>query len=132
MQEHLINGIRINIGHAVKEEPQDISHIAHKVMDIVDTDALFLLIEMEDKILIIGRSNTPQVDVGLILSEFGGGGHWAAGSATLKEQPVNLLIDELVKVIKQNIKPEKVARDLMTTPVISIQWDKPIKEVEKK
>ncbi|GAQ95645.1 tRNA nucleotidyltransferase [Thermodesulfovibrio aggregans] len=131
LQEHLINGIRINIGHAVKEEPQDISHIAHKVMDIVDTDALFLLIEMEDKILIIGRSNTPQVDVGLILSEFGGGGHWAAGSATLKEQPVNLLIDELVKVIKQNIKPEKVARDLMTTPVISIQWDKPIKEVEK-
>ncbi|WP_353684128.1 CBS domain-containing protein [Thermodesulfovibrio sp. 3907-1M] len=130
LQEHLINGIRINIGHAVKEEPQDISHIAHKVMDIIDTDALFVIIEMEDKILIIGRSNTPQVDVGLILTEFGGGGHRAAGSATLKEKPVNLIIDELVKVIKQQIKPEKVARDLMTTPVISVQWDRTIKEVE--
>jgi len=130
LQEYLINGIRINIGHAVKEEPQDISHIAHKVMDIIDTDALFLIIEMEDKILIIGRSNTPQVDVGLILSEFNGGGHWAAGSATLKEMPINLLIDELVKIIKQQIKPEKVAKDLMTTPVISVQWDRTIKEVE--
>ncbi len=130
LQEYLINGIRINIAHAVKEHPEDISHIAHKVMDIIDTDALFLIIEMEDKILIIGRSNTPQVDVGLILTEFGGGGHWAAGSATLKERPVNLLIDELVKIVKQQIKPEKVARDLMTTPVISVQWDRPIKEVE--
>lgn len=130
LQEYLINGIRVNIAHAVKEEPQDVSHIAHKVMDLIDTDALFLIIEMEDKILIIGRSNTPQVDVGSILSEFGGGGHWAAGSATLKERPVNLLIDELIKIIKQQVKPEKIAKDLMTTPVISVQWDRTIKEVE--
>lgn len=131
LQEHLINGIRINIGHGVQEEPQDISHIAHKVMDIIDTDALFLIIEMQDKILIIGRSNTPQVDVGLILSQFGGGGHWAAGSATLKEMPIILLIEELLKFAKEYIKPQRVAKDLMTTPVISVQWDRTIKEVEE-
>lgn len=131
LQEYLINGVRINIGHGVQEQPRDISHIAHKVMDIIDTEALFLIIEMQDKILIIGRSNTPQVDVGLILSQFGGGGHWAAGSATLREKPVTLLIEELIKVIKEYIKPQKVAKDLMTTPVISVQWDKTIKEVEE-
>lgn len=131
LQEYLINGIRINIGHGVQEEPQDISHIAHKVMDIVDTDALFLIIEMEDKILIIGRSNTPQVDVGSILAQLGGGGHWAAGSATLKEMPVNLLIEEILKIVKEQIRPQKTARDLMTTPVISVQWDRTIKEVEE-
>ncbi len=131
LQEHLINGIRINIGHGVQEEPQDISHIAHKLMDIIDTDALFLIIEMQDKILIIGRSNTPQVDVGLILSQFGGGGHWAAGSATLKEMPITLLIEELLKFAKEYIKPQRVAKDLMTTPVISVQLDRTIKEVEE-
>jgi len=131
LQEHLINGVRINIGYGVQEEPQDISHIAHKVMDIIDTEALFLIIEMQDKILIIGRSNTPQVDVGLILSQFGGGGHWAAGSATLKEMPVTLLIEELLKFIKGYIKPQRIARDLMTTPVISVQWNRTIKEVEE-
>lgn len=131
LQEHLINGVRINIGYGVQEEPQDISHIAHKVMDIIDTEALFLIIEMQDKILIIGRSNTPQVDVGLILSQFGGGGHWAAGSATLKEMPVTLLIEELLKFIKGYIKPQSIARDLMTTPVISVQWNRTIKEVEE-
>lgn len=131
LQEHLINGVRINIGYGVQEESQDISHIAHKVMDIIDTEALFLIIEMQDKILIIGRSNTPQVDVGLILSQFGGGGHWAAGSATLKELPVTLLIEELLKFIKEYIKPQRIAKDLMTTPVISVQWDRTIKEVEE-
>lgn len=131
LQEHLINGVRINIGYGVQEESQDISHIAHKVMDIIDTEALFLIIEMQDKILIIGRSNTPQVDVGLILSQFGGGGHWAAGSATLKEMPVTLLIEELLKFIKEYIKPQRIAKDLMTTPVISVQWDRTIKEVEE-
>lgn len=130
-QEHLIEGIRLHIAHGVIEEPQDISHIAHKVMDIIDTDALFLIIEMQDKILIIGRSNTPQVDVGSILSQFGGGGHWAAASATIKEMPVTLLIDEVVKVIKQQIKSQKTAKDLMTTPVISVQCDRTIKEVEE-
>lgn len=131
LQEHLINGVRINIGYGVQEEPQDISHIAHKVMDIIDTEALFLIIEMQDKILIIGRSNTPQVDVGMILSQFGGGGHWAAGSATLKEMPVTLLIEKLLKFIKEYIKPQRIARDLMTTPVISVQWNRTIKEVEE-
>jgi len=131
LQEHLINGIRVHIAHGIIEEPEDVSHIAHKIMDVVDTDALFIIIEMADKILIIGRSNTPQVDVGSVLSTFGGGGHWAAASATLKEMPVTLLIEELLKNLKQQIKPQKIARDLMTTPVISVQWDKSIKEVEE-
>lgn len=131
LQEHLINGIRVHIAHGIIEEPEDVSHIAHKIMDVVDTDALFIIIEMADKILIIGRSNTPQVDVGSVLNTFGGGGHWAAASATLKEMPVTLLIEELLKNLKQQIKPQKIARDLMTTPVISVQWDKSIKEVEE-
>jgi len=131
LEEHIIDGLRVHIAHGSMEESQDISHIAHKIMDIIDTDAFFLIVEMEDKILIIGRSNIPEIDVGAILSHFGGGGHWAAGSATLKEMPVNLLIDELLKVAKSEIKPIRIARDLMTTPVISVQKDRTIKEVEE-
>lgn len=131
LEEHIIEGKRINIAHGTMESSQDISHIAHKVMDIIDTDALFIIIGMEDKLLIIGRSNIPEINIGIILNTFGGGGHWAAGSATIKDMPVNLLIDELLNVVKNQIKPLKVAKDLMTTPVISVQWNTPIKEVEK-
>lgn len=131
IQEHILEGKRINIAHGTIESSQDISHIAHKIMDIIDTDALFIIIGMEDKLIIIGRSNIPEIDIGGILTTFGGGGHWAAGSATIKDMPVNLLIDELLNVIKNHIKPLRIAKDLMTTPVISVQWNTPIKEVEK-
>jgi len=131
LQEYIIEGKRINIAYGIMEESQDISHIAHKVMDLIDTDALFIIIGMADKLLIIGRSNIPEIDIGMILSSFNGGGHWAAGSATIKDMPVNLLIDELLKTIKEQVKPIRLAKDLMTTPVISVQWDKTIKEVEE-
>jgi tRNA nucleotidyltransferase (CCA-adding enzyme) len=131
LEEHIIEGKRVHIAHGSMEFSQDISHIAHKVMDIIDTDALFIIIRMEDKLLIIGRSNIPEIDSGSILADFGGGGHWAAGSATIKDMPVNLLIDELLNAIKSQIKPMRFAKDLMTTPVISVQWNTTIKEVEK-
>lgn len=131
LDEHIIYGKRINIAHGVMETSQDISHIAQKVMDIIDTDALFIIIGMEDKLVIIGRSSIPEIDVGSILGSFGGGGHWAAGSATIKDMPVDILIEELLNVIGKQIKPLKVAKDLMTTPVITVQWNTPIKEVEK-
>lgn len=131
LEEYIIEGKRINIAHGLMEYSQDISHIAHKIMDIIDTDALFIIIGMEDKLLIIGRSKIPEIDTGSILASFGGGGHWAAGSATIKDMPVNLLIEELLNIIKNQIKPLRVAKDLMTTPVISVHWSTQIKEVEK-
>jgi tRNA nucleotidyltransferase (CCA-adding enzyme) len=131
MQEYIVEGMRIHIAHGYIEGFHDISHIAHRVMDIIDTDALFIIIGMADKLLIIGRSNLPEIDIGSILSFFGGGGHWAAGSATLKDMPVNLLIEELINTIRDKIRPIKLAKDLMTTPVITVQWDKTIKEVEE-
>ncbi len=131
IEEHILEGKRISIAYAVMEESKDISHIVHKIMDIIDTDALFVIIGMADKLLIIGRSNLPEIDIRAILAAFGGGGHWAAGSATIKERPVKILIDDLLESIRNQIKPIKVAKDLMTTPVISVQWNVPIKEVEK-
>jgi tRNA nucleotidyltransferase (CCA-adding enzyme) len=131
LDEHIVGEKRIHITHGVIDLSKDISHIAHKLMELIDTDALFIIVGMEDKLLIIGRSNIPEIDVGSILSIFGGGGHWAAGSATIRDMPINLLIEEIIEGIKNHVKPLKLAKDLMTTPVISVQWDIPIKEAEK-
>lgn len=131
LEEHLIEGLRINITHGELETSQDISHLAHRIMELIDTDALFVIIRMEDKLLIIGRSKVPEIDIGEILSNFGGGGHWAAGSATIKDRPINLLIEEILETLRKRARPLRVAKDLMTTPVISVDSNTPIKEVEK-
>lgn len=131
LEEHIVEGLRINIAHGELETSQDISHLAHKIMELIDTDALFVIIRMEDKLLIIGRSKVPEIDIGEILSNFGGGGHWAAGSATIKDRPITPLIDEILEILRKRTRPLRAAKDLMTTPVISVQWNTSIKEVEK-
>jgi len=64
------------------------------------------------------------------MKEFGGGGHPTAASATIKEASLEILEDKLTEVIRNNVKPFKVASDVMTRPVISIKWDSSIKEAE--
>ena len=49
--------------------------LAHRLMDMEEIDALFLLLNMGGKILIVGRSRANELDVAELLKNFGGGGH---------------------------------------------------------
>jgi len=80
--------------------------------------------------LMIARSRVPELDVSKIMKEFGGGGHPTAASATIKEASLEFLEERLTKLLRDNIKPFKVASDIMTRPVVCIQWDAAIKEAE--
>lgn len=128
LREEVVDGVRIKIGRGAIEGFGDIAHIANKVMDMEDIDALFLLIRMADKILIIGRSKVPELNASDVLSEFGGGGHTTAASATIKDMPFELVEEKLISSLKMNIKPLKLAKNVMTTPVVVIQWDSRIRE----
>ncbi|MDA8078344.1 MAG: CBS domain-containing protein [Nitrospiraceae bacterium] len=129
--EVVIKGIRIVITRAARESyVGDAAHLAHKIMDMEDIDAVFLLLDMEGKILIIARSRAPELDVAGIMAEFGGGGHPTAAAATIKEASVEVVSDRLRGLLPLHVNPGKVAADIMTSPVITIQWDSTIKEAE--
>ena len=51
-------------------------------------DAVFALALMENKVYVVARSRTEEIDVGDILSRIGGGGHPSAASATVKGKTV--------------------------------------------
>lgn len=126
-----INGFRIKIVKAVREEYMgDVAHLAHWIMDIEDIDGLLLLLAMGDKTLLIGRSRVPELDISEILREFGGGGHPSAASASVKSATPELLEERIKDLIKTAIRPTKIAKDIMTTPVITITYDSSIKEAE--
>ncbi|MBA4349293.1 MAG: polya polymerase [Thermodesulfovibrio sp.] len=130
LKEIVVHDVRINIGRGTMEGFGDVSHLAHKIMDMEDMDALVILIGMADKILIVARSKVPELNVSQVLAEFGGGGHPAAASATIKDVPFEIAEEKLIESLKKNIRPMKVARDVMTTPVMVISWDSTIKEAE--
>lgn len=130
-KEIVSSGIRIKVAKASSESYLgDAAHLAHRIMDMEDIDALFVLLRMEGKILIVARSRAPELNVADVMREFNGGGHSTAAAATVKEESLEIVEERLTRVILDNVKPDKVASDIMTSPVVSINWDSTVKEIE--
>jgi len=127
----VIEGIRIRVTKASCEQYSgDAAHLAHRMMEMEDIDAVFVLLNIEGKIVTVARSKVPELDVSKVMNEFGGGGHPTASAATVKEASLEIIEDKLLDVISRNVKPVKIASDIMTKPVICIQWNSIIKEAE--
>jgi len=130
--EYVIHDIRIKIAKASRETYMgDIAGLAHKVRDIEDTDTVFLLVMMEDRVQVIARSQTPEVDVSEILHDIGGGGHPQAASAVVRDMSLQETEEKLLHILKRKIHPTKTAGDIMTSPVKCIPWSSTMKTAEK-
>jgi tRNA nucleotidyltransferase (CCA-adding enzyme) len=129
--EIILSGIRILLAKASRDTYiGDAAHLAHKIMDMEDIDAVILLLRMEGKILIVARSRAVEFNVADLLKEFGGGGHPTAASVTIKEASLEIVVDRINLLLSKHVKPGKVAADIMTSPVITLEWDRSIKEAE--
>lgn len=123
------HGIDVVIAQAsVDRYIGDMAVLVHKLKDMENLDVLFVLVRMEDRIYLIGRSRLEEVNVSEITSEFGGGGHPTAASATVKGVTLVEAHDRLVKTLMELVKPKKVARDAMVYPVKSIEPDLTLEE----
>lgn len=126
-----IDGIRIRTVKATREDyVGDAAHFAHRIMDMEDIDGLVLLLGMQGKIVIVGRSRVPELDVAEVMKEFGGGGHPSAASAIVKEVPLEVVEEAVKKLLTSSIKHGKTAKDVMTTPVITVAWNDTVKIAE--
>ncbi len=131
-KDMVIEGIRMKVAKASREGYiGDAAHLAHRIMEMEDIDAVAVLLSMEGKILIVARSKVPELDVSKVMREFGGGGHPTAAAATIKEASLEVVEERLTDLVHKYIKPGKAASDIMTSPVISIKWDSSVKEAEK-
>lgn len=125
------SGINIKIAKAsIDEYIGDAAQLAHRLMDMEEIDALFLLLNMGGKILIVGRSRVNELDVAELLKNFGGGGHPGAASATVKAASLDLIEEDIVRLITASVRPGKDAGDIMTSPVITIDQESYVKEAE--
>ena len=116
-----INGVRVVI--TVLSVPHfipDLANLAHKIRDMESLDVLFLIVQMGDKTHVIGRCRIPQVNVGTVLEELGGGGHATAASAVVKDMTYLQTRERLIDLLRRHIKPGPVTSDIMTAPVKTI------------
>ena len=131
-KDYVIHDTRIKISRAYRETYiGDIAFLAHKIKEMDDIDAVFLLVMMENRVQVIARSHTPEVDVSEILHVFGGGGHSQASSAVVRDMSLDETENKLLDALKKMIHPTKTAKDIMTSPVMTIPWNNTIKTAEK-
>ena len=118
---HTINTIPVCIGRAsVDKYVGDFALLVHKLMDMENLNVLFALARMEDRIYLVARSRLSEVNVGEIAAVFGGGGHASAASATIKDLTLIQVEEELFRILQGWVNPGRQARQLMSSPVISV------------
>ncbi|MGB9803755.1 CBS domain-containing protein [Desulfofundulus sp.] len=128
-RRHQVNGVKILLATAsVEEFVIGLALLTHTISEIERLDAVFTVVKMEDRVYIVGRSNVAQVDVAEILSPFGGGGHPAAASATIKGAHLNQVAETLMKIIQQKVRPPLTAAGIMSSPVKTVTPETTIKE----
>ncbi|MDR3630291.1 MAG: CBS domain-containing protein [Desulfocapsaceae bacterium] len=123
--------IGINVITLERKVPM-LSAIVSMYRTIINADAVFaIFINDETCSTVIGRSGVDRIDVGEILRKFGGGGHPAAGSATVKTQdylPGKLKL-EIIELIKKNKIGGAIVADLMSYPVTMVPPETPMFEI---
>ncbi|SFL71813.1 tRNA nucleotidyltransferase (CCA-adding enzyme) [Desulfomicrobium norvegicum] len=119
---HTINGVDIVIAEVVLDTyVGDFALLTHKLMDMENIRVLFAIGHMGDRIQLVARSKVQEVDVGVVCSSFGGGGHAYAASASIKDRTISQVKDELFALLYSLINPQMVVRDFMSSPVVRIK-----------
>jgi tRNA nucleotidyltransferase (CCA-adding enzyme) len=127
--QYTVNGVNLVIATAsVDQYIGDIAVLVHKLKDMENLDVVFVLVRMEDRVYLIGRSRIEPVNVGQIAAGFGGGGHPTAASATIRDMTLYEAHERLIRLLQEHVQPEYSARDLMIFPVKTIEAERSLAE----
>ncbi len=105
--------------------------ILHRLMVMENLDVLFGLICMGERTYLIARSRVPEVNVGIIARDFGGGGHASAASATIRDMTLFEAEEKLVHLLHRYVRPRAIAAEIMSSPVITVSPDVSINQANE-
>lgn len=119
-----INGLEIVVTSVTMEKYMpDFAFLVQKMVKMENLNAIFAIARMENKIYVVARSRINEVDVGVILTAMGGGGHAYAAAAAIKGKTLAQTETRLIEVLYSKIKARRQAKDLMSSPAISTRAD---------
>ena len=130
-RHYTINGVDIVLTSVTTDNYfPDFSFLVQKMAKMENIDAVFALGLMENKVYVVARSRTDDVDVGDILDQIGGGGHPSAAAATVKGKTIAQTEQLLFEALYAKINPRRQARHLMSSPAIMAGEDTSCKEAK--
>lgn len=118
---YAIRGVTVMVSKlTMTDYVDDFAVIVQRLMVMENIDVLFALLSMGERTYLIARSRIPEINVGTIAREFGGGGHASAASATIRDLTITEAEEQLVGLLHRHIRPKAVAGELMSAPVITV------------
>jgi tRNA nucleotidyltransferase (CCA-adding enzyme) len=121
LHPHQLAGVEVLVGALAWPSYVDgVSNLAHKVVELTDTKALALLVEMDARVFCVARSRTPEVDAAAIAGLLGGGGHPEAASAIFKgnlAEARGRLFDGLAQAVSEPV----TAGEIMSSPARTVR-----------
>ena len=127
-----INNYTLSISTiGIKGRIENLAVVVQMFREIINVDAVFGIFHDIDtkKCMIIGRSGSDEINMGLIMRSLGGGGHPGAGSAQIKDVNPKAVETMIVELIKGNQTTSVNLSDIMSYPVITVTEDTKVKEV---
>lgn len=92
----------------------EISTLAHRLRDLFEPDALFLIVAIEDRVHVIARGIGDRVNVGEVARRFGGGGHGRAAAALVRDADIRDVHDRLLALLGELAPPGPTVASIMS------------------
>ena len=127
---------RIIHGHVVilaradaRGTDEELSTLAHKLRDLLDPDAIFLLLNTRGGVQVIARSTDDHIDVSAVMSIFkSGGGHPRAAAALIKDGDMEDIYQRLDQSLPDHVEPAVTAKQIMSRDPQTLAPDTPVQE----
>ncbi len=122
LRRHAIHGVEVGVASASRPGYiADLSVLAGKLREMENLGALFVAVRMGARVYVVGRSRVGAVDAGAVAVRLGGGGHPTAASAAVREPRITPVKRRLIAALRETIVPPRLAREIMTHPVTSVE-----------
>lgn len=105
--------------------------IAHRVGELEGPETWFLVVKMENRIYLVGRSRVRGLAVHEIAAAFGGSGHEKAAAATIKGMSTEAVLAKLHQEIATRVEEPILVRDMMSHPVKTVPSETRLEDVEQ-
>ncbi len=129
---HVINNAEIAIG--VSETDKflgGLNLITSKLWLNAGYDTFISVVRMGRKIYVVGRTNSPDVNLGELMGELRGGGHKRAAACKFIDVQMDEVMERLLNGLRKYIFPSIIASTIMSSPVKTILSEMRIKRANK-
>jgi len=128
-RELTVNEAKIRLTSCEVDEYVDgLAALASRLTEIDDCDAGIVVVNMDGRVHLAGRSKNDRVNMHILMRNFGGGGHQQAAAATVKGKSVPEILATMEQVLPQAVQPPQRAKDIMSYPVRSVTPDTTMEE----